>query len=128
MNEKAPENKEEIKEAKYLFIDDEESVIHTYSRLFAKQDAKFVLCKNIGDVLKAIEETKPKVLFLDNSIGTRNVGLEAATQLKDSGIIIVSVATIEDQATIDAYKNLGIENISKMDFDTIKSIMDKRNN
>jgi len=106
---------------KFLFVDDDVQVLGSLRRVFFNNpNIAFIECRSVEDTLRAIAEYKPEVIFLDHSLTEGgNEGLEIADRLK--GVKIYS--TTSNRSVVAEYQKRGIENVSKMDLEKLKSII-----
>ena len=123
MNENLLEKEKKIKA---VLIDDNESAT-VYIKEFIGDDPNFIIirCHSVEEALRAIEEYKPDILFIDNNLSPiGNEGIEIIRRIKESGsdMEIVSITDNEGIAKMleEQYK---IKWIDKDDYSKMKEII-----
>jgi two-component SAPR family response regulator len=106
---------------KFLFIDDDGRLLESFRRIFSNNsNVVFAECHSVEDALRAIEEHKPDVIFLDHSLSEGgNEGFEITERVK--GIKIYS--TTANRALAQEYLKRGVEHVGKLDLNKLKSII-----
>lgn len=118
-------NKENVEKPKrkFLFVDDSESTLDNFRDIFPDSENVFVVrCTSVEDVLKAIEDVKPDVLFLDHHLGGGDDGFEVVKRVgQNSDLEIISTTSRTD--LIPDYKTMGVKHIMKGDVDGLREIV-----
>src|SRR3989344_3173930 len=115
--------RQEVKNIKILFIDDDAGILESLQRAFHNNiGVTFSECHDIKDALSAITQCQPDVIFLDHHLTDYgNEGIEIADLMKEKGIKFFS--TTSAKRVLEEYQKRGIENTSKTDLKNLKSIM-----
>jgi DNA-binding NtrC family response regulator len=113
---------------KVLFIDDDRGILNAIGMTFDGNDSVICAeCHSIDDALKAIENTRPDIIFLDNTFsGEGNEGLKVADQVKERWRDIRIYSTTGDENVVKEYSNRGIKHVDKRDVREITSIISGR--
>lgn len=123
MNEYSLEKEKPIKT---LYIDDSESATN-FMRFALEGDSNFIIieCHSVEEALKAIEEYKPDILFIDNSLSPLgDEGLDVINKLrKDESKIEIFSITDNDGVAEILEKEFKIERIEKGDYLKMKEII-----
>jgi PleD family two-component response regulator len=118
--------KKEVKPSRFLFIDDNESILRSLKNYFSdNQNIGFAECHSVKEALEAIKKYQPDAIFLDHSLTEYgDEGLEIADQVK--GIKIYS--TTSNSSVAAEYQKRGIENISKTNLGKLELIITEGKN
>jgi CheY-like chemotaxis protein len=122
-SERVVEGEEELyKKKKYLFIDDNGAWLSSIKRALRKENVMFEECHSVEEAIRAIEQSQPDVLFLDNSLSEEgNEGLKIVEKLRGSGIVIYSITA--DESLREKYSKLGVEVIGKSNLGRIRELI-----
>jgi CheY-like chemotaxis protein len=126
----------EVIKKRVLFIDDEPVFLNALGILFeGENNVVFAECHSVADAIKAIGESSPDIIFLDNTFsgfeGETNAGLIVADKIKASGQKTEIYSTSADVGFIrggdptitEEYEKRNIKHVSKNDLDKIISIV-----
>lgn len=113
---------------KCLFIDDQSVYLESMKGFFKKEELRkigFAECHSIGEALKAINEAKPKVVFLDHCLtpgGSEGFGVVEALKEKQEEIEVISI-TMSGLDIAAEYAARGFKVISKSHWREIVQIV-----
>jgi len=120
-------NQAKERKVKILIADDDEMILHVLERIIEHQlpgvkvFARQVHCAN--DAVESISDLQPDIVLLDHSYDSSSTnGIDVIRNIKKKGLAkkikkIISITS--DETVVDEYRQLGIERINKVDFNTI---------
>lgn len=109
--------------SKFLFIDDNVGWLAAMGRaLRGNQNVFFAECTSVEDAIRAIDEYKPDVIFLDHNLSTSgDDGFAVLDGITNKNIKVYS--TTSDSFVAQEYLRRGIGHVNKRDLAGFKSII-----
>lgn len=116
-------NMKQEEPSKFLFIDDSGGWLAAMGRaLHQNQNVFFAECCSVEEALRAIEERKPDVVFLDHNLSASGGdGFAVLDGITNKNIKVYS--TTSDSFVAQEYLKRGIGHVNKRDLAGFKSII-----
>lgn len=116
-------NMKQEEPSRFLFIDDSGSWLAAMGRaLHENKNVFFTECTSAEDALRAIDEHKPDVVFLDHNLSAiGGDGFAVLDGITDKNIKVYS--TTSDSFVAQEYLRRGIGHVNKRDLAGFKSII-----